>query len=95
MPESLYRFLVDLYAGDELSEELRSVMEIEALRDPELLRDMNSLRTTVALLQSLPDPAFTEESCQRIRMRIYARGGAAEIKSPPPAHLQYRLPMSS
>lgn len=95
MADSIYTQLVDLYAGDELSEELREEMELEALRDPGLMRDMQSLRTTVGLLKGLRTPEFTEESFHRVLMRIYARGGQAETKSPAPSHLQYRLPMSS
>jgi len=64
-----------------------------AFNDPELSRDMASLRKTVDLLKETPSAEFTEESYQRVLMKMYARGAAIEQRSPDPAHLQYYLPM--
>jgi anti-sigma factor RsiW len=69
-----YKKLVDLYAGHELTDELNAELESASLADPELAADMASLRLTVDALQSTPEPEFTEESYQRILMKVYARG---------------------
>ncbi|MBI1333217.1 MAG: hypothetical protein JST12_06225 [Armatimonadetes bacterium] len=88
-----YRKLVDLYAGNELPEELNDELEEAAKTDPSLHQDMTSLRQTVDILRS-DDFTFTEESYQRILMKLYARGGHLQTQSPEPRHLQYQLPMS-
>jgi anti-sigma factor RsiW len=88
-----YRKLVDLYAGHELTDELNEELESAAHADPELAADMASLRLTVDALQSTPEPEFTEESYQRILMKVYARGVEMQQRSPDPAHLQYYLPI--
>ena len=37
---------------------------------------------------------FTDESYHRVLMKLYARSGTdLELKAPPPAHLQYHLPI--
>ncbi len=89
----VYRKLVDLYAGEELPDELKDELEAAAFNDASLSHDMNTLKNTVALLKSLPDPHFTEESYHRILMKLYARGAYPQSTSPPSAHLQYHLPM--
>ena len=89
----LYRKLVDLYAGRELTEELEREMEAAATADPDLLFDMVSLRQTVDALKDEPVPDFTEESYQRVLMKMYARGIEVQPRSPDPVHLQYHLPM--
>lgn len=88
-----YKKLVDLYAGRELTEELDSELETAAMADPELKADMASLRTTVDALKATAEPEFTEESYQRILMKVYARGIQMQKQSPDPVHLQYHLPM--
>ena len=93
MNNELYRKLVDLYAGSELPEDLEREMEQAATQDESLAYEMKSLRNTVETLHALPAPEFTEESCQRILMRLYARGAEIQQKAPEPAHLQYFLPM--
>ena len=90
-----YKKLVDLYAGGELTEELQEELEAEAFRDPELSYEMTTLKKTVELVRSVPDANFTEESYQRILMKLYARGVEPEIQSPQPAHLQYSLPIQT
>jgi hypothetical protein len=68
-------------------------MEIAAHRDPELGREMETLRSTVEALQADRGPEFTEESYQRILTQIYSRAGSKPIaqESNP---LQYQLPIS-
>jgi hypothetical protein len=90
-----YRKLVDLYAGGELTEELQEELEFEALRDPELSYEMSTLKKAVDMIKSSPEPQFTEESYQRILMKLYARGVDLQHKTPTPAHLQYSLPIQT
>ncbi len=89
----LYQKLVDLYAGRELTEEMEHEMEAAGAADHALMVDMVSLRQTVDALKNEPAPDFTEESYQRILMKMYARGIEVQQRSPDPAHLQYHLPM--
>lgn len=93
MNNDLLQQLVDLYAGRELPTELEEQMESAAADDPALRAEMTSLRETVGALHSDPGPSFTEESYQRVLMKLYARGAAIQPKAPVPAHLQYQLPM--
>jgi hypothetical protein len=85
--------LVDMYGGNELPEELEKELKEAAYADPELTHDMMSLRMTVEAVQSHPGAEFTEESNQRILMKIYARGVDIQTKAPAPTHLQYQLPI--
>jgi len=89
----LYKKLVDLYAGRELTSELDEQMEAAAADDMDLGHDMATLRATVDFLHSDLGPDYTEESYQRILMKLYARGAAIQPKAPAPLHLQYHLPM--
>ena len=89
----LYKKLVDLYAGRELPSELEQEMELAAFGDAELNHEMSTLRRTVDILHAEEAPRYTEESYQRILMRLYARGASIETTSPTPSHLQYHLPM--
>ncbi len=88
-----YQKLVDLYAGEELPEELNNELAAAAKTDPALMQDMKSLRQTVVALRD-DEIEFTEESYQRILMKLYARGGHLQTQSPEPRHLQYQLPIS-
>ncbi len=88
-----YKKLVDLYAGNELPEDLTQEMEMAAETDLDLKQDMTSLRRTVESLRA-DELEFTEESYQRVLMKLYARGGHLQTQSPDPRHLQYQLPMS-
>ena len=92
MNTDLYHKLVDLYAGQELPEELESELAIAAQTNPELQVEMLSLRDTVNTLRN-SQIEFLEESYQRILMKLYARGASPETRSPDPMHLQYQLPM--
>ncbi len=93
MNRDFYRKLVDLYAGGELPQELEEELEAAAFRDPELSHDMTTLRQTVEALRRSEDVPFTEESYQRILMKLYAQGVDIQPKAPTPAHLQYQLPI--
>jgi hypothetical protein len=89
-----YRKLVDMYAGRELPQELEDEMEWKSFGDAELSHDMATLRKTVDLLQSLEAVEFTQESYQRVLMKLYARTGVElQQPTPDPTHLQYPLPM--
>jgi hypothetical protein len=89
----LYKKLVDLYAGRELTDELEREMEDAAQGNPELSYEMTSMRRTVDALRSEPAPEFTEESYQRILLKMYTKGIELQQRSPDPVHLQYHLPI--
>jgi hypothetical protein len=93
MKDELYHRLVDLYAGHELPKELEEEMELAAYGDPELSHDMATLRRTVDRLKNTPQPEFTEESYQRILMKILSRGVDIQTPAPIPSHMQYHLPI--
>jgi hypothetical protein len=93
MSSELYRKLVDLYAGRELPAELEDEMDLAAFNDPELSRDMSSLRRTVDELHADHGPGFSEESYQRILMKLYARGVEVQTRIPESSHLQLQLPI--
>ena len=93
MKNELYAKLVDLYAGRELPAELERELEAAASQDRELAFEMRTLRNTVDEIQGMPGADFTEESYQRILMRLYARGADIQPKAEAPAHLQYHLPI--
>jgi hypothetical protein len=93
MNRDLYTKLVDIYAERELPIELEEEMELAARYDGELGRDMRSLRNTVDLVRSTPSPEFTDESYQRVLMKIYARSGVNAQLASTPSHLQYHLPI--
>lgn len=92
MKMDLYNKLVDMYAGQELPTELEADLEVVAAENPALRQDMKSLRATVDTLKA-SSVDFSEETYQRILMKLYARGAAVETRSPDPVHMQYQLPM--
>lgn len=92
-----YHKLVDLYAGNELATELQDELEVASMTDPFLASDMHTLRITVRQVQSLPEPEFTQESMQRVLLRLYAAGmppASLPESQPEPEFLQYYLPIS-
>lgn len=95
MKQDLYLKLVDLYAARELTEELEESLQAEAFHEPSLAHDMQTMRTTMDALRRMPQPEFTEESYQRILMKLYFRGADIQPRSPEPAHLQYHLPIQT
>jgi hypothetical protein len=56
----LYQKLVDLWVDEELPQELMDELDAAAKADPQLARDMQSLRQTVQLLRSIGRPTFSE-----------------------------------
>jgi hypothetical protein len=88
-----YKKLADLYAGRELPSELEDQMEMAAFGDQELSHDMSTLRKTVDMIHAEPAPSFSEESYQRILIRLYASGIDPQPKAPIPSHFQYHLPI--
>lgn len=95
MSNEMYAKLVDLYAGHELPLALEEEMEQAAVVDPALAHEMRSLRETVDALRDEPSPEFTEETAQRILMKMLARGANIQPVSPEPTHFQYSLPIQS
>jgi anti-sigma factor RsiW len=91
---NIYEKLVDMYADQELAEDLNAELEAVAATNPALKSDMTSLRATVSQLQNEDDGAYTEETHARILMKIYARAGEMQQGAPEPIYLQYQLPMS-
>jgi hypothetical protein len=90
----IYRKLVDLYAGDDLPLELKDELEAEAMSNPDLSHDMMTLKTTVTALRESEAPTFTEESFQRILLKMYTKGAEVEMKEPAHSPYQFRLPLS-
>lgn len=88
-----YKKLVDLYAGYELPTEMENELHAVASTDAELATEMVTLRATVDLSRQDAEPEFTEESYQRVLMKLYARGIEIQTSRPEPVHLQYQLPM--
>lgn len=93
MENELYRKLIDLYAERSLPADVAEDMERAAESDPELKQEMAELRLTVDTLKEMPTPEFTEESYQRILMKMYASGLEMQKRSPDPTHLQLQLPL--
>lgn len=91
---NIYDKLVDMYAGQELAEDLNAELEAVAANNLALKADMASLRSTVTRLQNDDDGAYTDETHARILMKIYARAGELQQGAPEPIYLQYQLPMS-
>lgn len=89
----MMRKLVDLYAERELPAELEDPLEMAASGDAELRRDMASLRHTVDVVRR-ERTYYSEETHQRILMKLYAQGAGIEPPSPEPSHFQYALPIN-
>ncbi len=91
MNNAFYHKLVDMYAGEELTEELTAEMDEAAAHDPALRLDMDSLRRTVRVLKTLPEPEMTEVCTQRILRKILD-GAEVPVEFVDPVVLrQYRL----
>jgi hypothetical protein len=95
MRQDLYQRLVDMYAGQELSEELEEILHEQAFKDASLGQDMLTMRKLVEVIRAVPAPEFTEESYQRILMNLYANGVAPREKENDAPYLQYSLPITS
>ena len=70
MNNGFYKKLVDLYAADELPEELTQEMEAAAKDDAALDHDMASLKLTVSALQASKTEGMSEVCYQRVLKRI-------------------------
>ncbi|MCW5937478.1 MAG: hypothetical protein KIT11_09250 [Fimbriimonadaceae bacterium] len=95
MNKEFYKRLVDLYAGNELTEELTAEMEQAAMSDPDLAADMFAMKKTVETIQGLPQPEMTAESDVRIRLLMRMRGAEVQETAPSPSFWQYHLPIQS
>lgn len=94
MNSELYKKLVDMYADRELTEELIQEMEAYAETDDELKQDMISLRATVDILSEMHDDVeVSEETYQRILLKLRSAGVQIETAAPEPQYWQYQLPM--
>lgn len=89
----LYRKLVDLYAGQELSEELNLELESAGATDEKLAKDMATLTQTVEILKSHPAPDFNEGDYLRILFRMQTMGADIPFEEAPQHPGQYQLPM--
>lgn len=91
----LQKRLADLYAGEELAQEMEDALNAAAFLDKDLSHDLATLRHTVKLLRSAEEPEFTEESFQRILMKLYAKSGVdVQPNVTAPSHMQYYLPIA-
>ncbi|MBS1709555.1 MAG: hypothetical protein JSS65_12650 [Armatimonadetes bacterium] len=91
MNNAFYHKLVDMYAGDELSEELVAEMDTAASTDPNLRLEMDSLRRTVRVLKSLDDPELSDVCAQRILRKILDDAQVPADMGDMAAARQYRL----
>ena len=91
--KDFYEKLVDLYAGEELPQELNDELEAAASSDPALSHDMFTLRRTVLALKMQDQPEFTDETHYRILLRMQRGGAQVEPQAPEPGHFQYHLPI--
>jgi phosphoserine phosphatase len=89
MNNPFYQKLVDLYAAEELPEELTTEMEAAAMDDEGLRSDMNSLRLTVNALQQSKTDGMTEVCYQRVLRRIMDEANLPEQRQADAD--QYRL----
>lgn len=88
-----YKKLIEVYVGGDMPSEVEAELHRAASADPELQEDMRTMREAHDALMSMPEPEFTEESYQRILLKVYMRGGEMQTQTPTPSHLQYHLPL--
>lgn len=89
----LYRKLVDLYAGNDLPEELVADLQNAAAKDESLATDMATLKKTVDFLKAEPAPEFSESDYLRIIFRMQTAGADIEFAEEERNPGQYQLPM--
>lgn len=89
----LYRKLVDLYADDQLTEEMVAELNAAALNDESLKVEMSTLKQTVDLLKSDTGPEFEESDFLRIIFRMQTAGADIQFAEPELHPGQYQLPM--
>lgn len=85
--------MVNLYAEGSLSEEAAAAMDARVGADPELEAEAASLKWVVDQLRSDPGPVFTEESYQRILIKLQQKGAEIPPAKTTPAFWQYQLPI--
>lgn len=91
----LYQKLVDMYAGEELPQELMDELESAALSDSKLAWEMQTMRSTVQRLRSLPGPDDVQASLENVIRRLRQEGvEIADDGEPRVYHLQHYLPIS-
>lgn len=90
----LYQKLVDLYAGDELPTELKDELESAALAEPQLAWEMQTLRSTVANLRSIPLSTDLEASMFAVRQKLADEGVVFEDDEVQVHYIQHYLPIS-
>jgi len=91
MNNAFYQKLVDMYAGDELTEELVAEMDTAAATDAGLKLEMDSLKRTVRVLKLLPEAELTDVCAQRILRKILDGAEIPAEIADPAALRQYRL----
>lgn len=92
--KTFYNKLVDLYASQELPEELEQNMQEAANQDPQLAHDMATLRQTVQRLHGQPAVDYSDETEYRVLMKLQAWAESDLISQPEESpSWQYRLPM--
>lgn len=93
MTNEFYKKLIEVYVGGDLgtsvSKDLKQVVD----GNEDLKQDLVEMQAAYNALRDLPTPEFTEESYQRILMKVYTRGGELQTRTPVPSHLQYHLPL--
>lgn len=92
--KTFYNKLVDLYAGQELPEDLEKNLSEAAASDPDLAKDMATLRQTVQSLHGQSAVNYTEDTEYRVLMKLQAWAESDLIsKQEESPSWQYRLPM--
>lgn len=91
--DNLYQKLVDLYAGDELPQELMDELEQAALTQPGLAWEMQTLRTVVRQLHAIPAPPEMEASLENVLAKLRQEGVPIKEDEPKVVYLQHYLPL--
>ncbi|MBA4292836.1 hypothetical protein C0431_07665 [bacterium] len=89
----LYRKLVDLYADDQLTEEMVAELTAAAKDDDILKSEMSTLKQTVDLLKTDSGPEFNESDYLRIIFRMQTAGADISFEERESHPGQYQLPM--
>ena len=91
--QTFLKKLIEVYVGGDLGDETGGSLRQMVMGDPILEKDLLEMEMTYEQLKGIPAPEFTEESYQRILMKVYTRGGEMQVQTPTPSHLQYHLPL--
>ena len=94
LDSTFYNKLVDLYAGQELPQELETELVEASATDPTLMKDMDTLRQVVSRLHTEKAVEYGEDTQYRIMMKLQAWSGEDLLNSEEQIpSWQYRLPM--